>query len=265
MTAVQDTSLRDASAAAASTPVPLGRLTKVELRKLVDTRSGRWLLIAIAVLTAGVIAVYLFAASPDELTYDRFVQVTSTPQSILLPLLGILTVTSEWGQRTGLVTFTLEPRRGRVVLAKLNAVVLLGLAAVAVALLLAALGNVLGAALQDGDGAWGYGPTEVREVVVLQLSGVLQGLAFGMLLTNAAAAIVLYFALPTVWGILTSTVEWFRDIATWVDLGTTSAPLVEHDMDAGAWARFAVSVLIWVAVPLALGWWRLLRRELKAG
>ena len=253
-----------AAVAPMSERVPMSRLLKVELRKLVDTRSGRWLLIAIALLTAGVITVFLFAAPPEELTYENFVQVTGTPQAILLPILGILTVTSEWGQRTGLVTFTLEPHRGRVVVAKLIAVVLLGLAAVAIALILAALGNALGPALQDGDGAWEFGPTWLLELAVLQLSGVVQGLAFGMLIMNSAGAIVVYFALPTVWGILTGTVEWFRRIATWVDLNTTSTPLLEHDMDADAWARFAVSALIWVAVPLALGWYRLLHRELKS-
>lgn len=265
MSTVQSSSRRaPAPVAPMSERVPLTRLTKVELRKLVDTRSGRWLLIAIAVLTAAVVTIFLFAAPPEELTYENFVNATGTPQSILLPILGILTVTSEWGQRTGLVTFTLEPHRGRVVVAKLVAVVLLGLAAVAVALLLAALGNVLGAALQDGDGAWGFGLDWVRDLVVLQLSGVVQGLALGMLIMNSAGAIVLYFALPTVWGILTGTVEWFRQIATWIDLNTTSAPLLEHAMDAEAWARFAVSVLLWVGLPLALGWWRLLHRELKS-
>ena len=39
--------------------------------------------------------------------------------SFLLPILAIMLVTSEWSQRTALVTFTLEPRRSRVVLAKL--------------------------------------------------------------------------------------------------------------------------------------------------
>jgi len=36
------------------------------------------------------------------------------PQSWLLPVLGIMAVTSEWTQRTGLVTHTLEPRRSRI-------------------------------------------------------------------------------------------------------------------------------------------------------
>ena len=40
------------------------------------------------------------------------------PLAMLLPVIGIMAATAEWTQRTGLVTFTLEPRRGRVVLAK---------------------------------------------------------------------------------------------------------------------------------------------------
>jgi hypothetical protein len=61
-------------------------------------------------------------------------------------VLAILTVTTEWTQRTGLVTYTVEPSRLRVTLAKLVAVVALGLVAVTVALVVAALANVVGAA-----------------------------------------------------------------------------------------------------------------------
>ena len=244
--------------------VPMSRLLRVELRKLVDTRSGRWLLVGIAVLTAAVITVFLFAAPPEELTYSNFVTATGTPQGVLLPILGILTVTSEWGQRTGLVTFTLEPKRGRVVLAKLLAVLLLGLLAVLVAFALAALGNVLGQSLQDGDGSWAFGVEGFRDILVLQLLGVLQGLALGMLIMNTAGAIVTYFALPAAVGILAGTVERFREAAEWVDINTASVPLSAHDVDAGDWARLAVAATIWIVVPLVLGWFRLLHRELKS-
>ena len=263
-TVVQTSGTSSPGAAQALSPVPMSRLLRVELRKLVDTRSGRWLLILIAALTAVVVTLFLFAAPPEELTYENFVNATGTPQGILLPILGILTVTSEWGQRTGLVTFTLEPRRGRVVVAKLLAVVLLGLASVTVALLLAAGGNQLGQALQDGTGAWDLGWGGLGDILVLQLLGVVQGLALGMLIMNSAGAIVTYFALPAVWGILTTTVDFFRRIGEWVDLNTTSATLQAHDMTAGAWARLAVSALLWVGLPLLLGWVRLLRRELKS-
>ena len=91
----------------------------------------------------------------------------------------------------------------------------------------------------------------------------MQGVALGMLIMNSAAAIVTYFALPTLWGILTSTVQWFADIGRWVDLNTTTIPPSTHEMDGDAWARLAVSVSIWVLVPAALGLVRLLRREVK--
>jgi ABC-2 type transport system permease protein len=244
--------------------VPMARLLQVELRKLVDTRSGRWLLVAITLITAAVVTIFLLTGPPDELTYDSFVNATGTPQGVLLPILGILTVTSEWGQRTGLVTFTLEPHRGRVVVAKLLGVVLLGLSAVGVALALAAVGNQLGQVLQDGAGDWAFGLGAVRDIVVLQLLGVLQGLALGMLIMNSAGAIVTYFALPAVWTILAANINTVRRAGEWIDLTVTSLALRTHDMDAGASARLAVAASIWIGLPLALGWLRLLHRELKS-
>jgi len=128
-------------ALADTSPVSQGRLVRVELRKLMDTRAGTWLRLGIALLTAAVVVIFMFAAEPSELTFTNFVNATSMPQAILLPVLGILAVTSEWGQRTRLVTFTLEPHRGRVVVVKLAAALVLGAAAVVVAIGLAALAN----------------------------------------------------------------------------------------------------------------------------
>ena len=179
----------------------------VELRKLVSTRAGFWLLAAIGIITVAVIVVFLFVADADQLTFINFVGATATPQSLLLPVLGILAVTAEWSQRTGLVTFTLEPSRARVAVAKLVAVVLVGLLAVVVALGVAALGNVAGMVLMDGAGTWNMGVPNVRDFFLLQLLGVVQGFAFGMLLMNAAAAIVLYYVLPTAWTVLFSMVH----------------------------------------------------------
>ena len=139
------------------TAVPFSRLLRVELRKLVDTRAGFWLLAAIGIITVAVVVVFLFVADPAQLTFMNFVGATATPQSLLLPVLGILAVTAEWTQRTGLVTFTLEPSRTRVAVAKLVAVVLVGLLAVVVALGVAALGNVAGMVLMDGAGTWNIG------------------------------------------------------------------------------------------------------------
>lgn len=158
----------------------------------------------------------------------------------------------------------LEPRRSRVVAAKLVATMVMCAAAVVVALGLAALANVIGAAAFGGDGGWAFGAEGTRDIFVNQLVSMLQGLAFGMAIMNSAGAIVAYFGSITAWGILTNTMEWFADIGVWVDLNTTSVPLFTHEMDGDAWARLGVSVSIWVLLPLLLGLVRLLRREVKS-
>ena len=203
--------------------VPFARLVRVELRKMYDTRAGRWLLIAIGLATLAGVALFLFFAPPDELTYNNFVGVTATPQAFLLPVLGILVVTSEWSQRTGLVSFTLEPVRGRILWAKVGAVVILGVVAVALLLGLAALGNALAVSTQGGSGDWSFGAEGLRDVTILQLTGILSGLAFGMILLNSAAAIVLSFVLPTAFGILFGIVASLQDAAPWIDLNTLSS------------------------------------------
>ena len=162
---------------------------------------------------------------PKDLTYWNYAGSTLTPQGILLPVLGILAITTEWSQRTGLVTFTLEPNRGRIAVAKLVAVVLVGLLAVVVALGVAALGNVAGMVLMDGAGTWNIGAANVRDFFVLQLIGVVQGFAFGMLLMNTAAAIVLYYVLPIAWNALFSLVGALDGLAPWLDFNTAIAPV----------------------------------------
>jgi ABC-2 type transport system permease protein len=245
--------------------VRMSRLIRVELRKVLDTRAGMWLLIAIGLLTVTAVTIFLFAAETRELTYENFTSVTLTPQGFLLPVLGILAITSEWSQRTGLVTFTLEPSRGRIVVAKFVAVIALGLAAVAVLLVAGALFNLLGAAVMDGPGDWNLGVAGGRDFVLLQLMAIVQGLAFGMVLMNSAAAIVLYFVIPTGMSILFGLVGALEDAAPWLDLGTAQQPLYDdHSLTATEWSQLLVTATIWIIVPLVAGAIRLLRAELKS-
>lgn len=243
--------------------VPLARLVRVELRKVIDTRAGKWLLILIAAITALVVVIFLFAADEPDLTYDNFLTATGSPQGYLLPVLGVLAITSEWSQRTGLVTFTLEPSRSRVVLAKFVAMVLFGLAAVAVAYALAAGGNGLGMAAQSGDGSWHYSASWVAEVCLGQVIGITEGLAFGMLFMSSAPAIVVYFVAPIGWSVLFGLVSWLRPAGPWVDLNNATAPLFNHDMTGQAWLHLGVASCIWVLAPLVVGVVRLLRSEVK--
>jgi ABC-type transport system involved in multi-copper enzyme maturation permease subunit len=248
---------------------PLSRLTAVELRKMIDTRAGRWLLISIGLLTALAMTVLLIVAITQEgaLTYFDLSGVATIPMALLLPVLGILSVTSEWGQRTHMVTFTLEPRRTRVVTAKLLSGVAVALAAVAVSFAIGAVCNLLYGLFGTLDVVWNVGWEEVVSYTILHVLGLLTGFAFGMLIVNTPAAIVVFvaysFILPGITAAAAAIWEWFADIQPWVDFAYSQTPLTEGDLAGVDWPEFFVSGLLWFVLPLVLGIWRLLRAEVK--
>ena len=176
-------------------------------------------------------------AKQSDRTFINFMGATATPQGFLLPVLGILLVTSEWNQRTALVTFTLMPVRGRVMVAKVAAALLAGLAAIVLAVGMAALATVVGGA----DDAWAnIGLDDFAKFGLLQVIGVLQGLAFGLLFLNSAAAIVTYFVLPIAFSIVANLWSALKDAAPWIDLGTSQQPLFgATNMTGEQWAQLA--------------------------
>jgi hypothetical protein len=248
--------------APAHQPIPTVRLTVVELRKLADTRAGLWLLILIGLGTVGTAAIQLGWAPDAELTFAGFFAFGLLPSAVLLPVLGILSMTGEWSQRTALTTFTLVPARSRVIAAKAAAGVLVAVAATAATMLLSAAANLLGIAL-GGDGRWSVAASLIWQGALLEVVFVLMGMAFGALVLNSPLAIVAYFALPTLWSGLGEAIRVLHGAAAWLDLDVTSGPLSEPSMTAGEYSRLGVSILLWVVLPLSLGSWRILRREVS--
>jgi ABC-2 type transport system permease protein len=248
----------------ADAPIPFTRLVRTELRKLTDTRASRWLLAAIIAVTPVVVAVMLVVAKPQDLTYARFADFTQAPQKYLLPVLGLLAMTSEWSQRTGLVTFTLVPDRRRVLLAKFTATVALGLAVIAVAFPAAAVGNALGAALRGGDGSWSFGASASADIALVLLTGLVQGMAFGMALLITAAAIAVFYVAPNLWSVLLNS-GGLHHVAPWIDLNQAQGPLYDHDITGAGWLQLLVAAAIWVVVPLVIGVARVSRTEVKSG
>jgi ABC-2 type transport system permease protein len=249
---------------------PFSRLVRTELRKTWDTRAGFWLLLATAVLTGAVMVIQLAVVVVQDLvvTYNDFLTSTNFSIALLLPVIGILLLTSEWSQRTAMVTFSLEPHRGRIVLAKVVVGLLLGLAAVVVALGLAAVCNLLLNAMSDLGGGWDLSVEQTAYFVLLQEIGMLTGFAFAALLLNSPAAIVLYmvysFVLPGIFEIAASLIGWFEDLRPWIDFAQAQAPLFDGTgMEGKDWAYFAVSGVLWLVLPLAIGVWRVLRAEVK--
>jgi ABC-type transport system involved in multi-copper enzyme maturation permease subunit len=243
--------------------VPMQRLVHVELRKMVDTKAGRWMLIVMSSISLVVVGALLIWGESDEMTYGNFLGFTALPLAMLLPILGIMAATAEWSQRTGLVTFTLEPRRGRVVIAKVVAALILGLVVTAAAFVFAALANVIGAGVGDGSGAWDVTWKVGLGVVLGFAIYVLQGLAFGFVFLNTPFAIVASLLLPTVWTIAVSLVSSLAEPSKWLDLNQVTEPLFSGSMSGENWGQLSTSFGVWVLVPLLLGAWRVMHREVK--
>jgi ABC-type transport system involved in multi-copper enzyme maturation permease subunit len=250
--------------------VPFGRLVRVELRKLFDTRAGRWLLISIGLVTVIVLGIQLAVVVGQDIDakYTDFMQGANAPMAILLPVLGIMSVTSEWSQRTGMVTFSLEPSRTRVMVAKFTSAILVSLVALVVGLVLGALANVLYGAISGDTLIWGSLGKVVVTYFTAWVLGMATGFAFGAVFLNSAAGIVLYFVysfvLPGIFGIGAALMGWFKSLQPWIDFNFSQAPLLDASIHgAKEWGQLVTSGIIWLVLPLAFGMWRILRAEVK--
>ncbi|HYN64293.1 MAG TPA: hypothetical protein VES36_06775 [Candidatus Limnocylindrales bacterium] len=238
-------------------PIPFARLLRVEWRKSVDTRAARWFLGVITLLTCAAPMLPLFLPKQFEQTTLTYLFPTALVLALLLPLVSILALTSEWGQRSVLVTFAQEPRRARVVAAKLLSGAILAVAASAVAVAASAGALAISGALGRSvvwNLEWKYAACFLAFVLVNSL----MGMAFGALLLNTPAAIVLFLALPTIWTLISYGV--LEDIGRWLDTAQTFRYVLEADWN-GHTGPILVSCAVWVAAPLAIGIVRTLRRE----
>ena len=236
-------------------PIPFSRLVRVEWAKATDTRAARWLLALVALSTAGIMLVPVLSPTTFDQTYASYLRVASLGLNILLPVVAILLFTGEWSQRSVMITFTQEPRRMRVLNAKLGVSMVLGgggavfggvVAAVGLGLA-AASGRTLEANLSLG---------AITSYLLYVLLNVLAAVALGALLQNSAAAIATSFALPAAVALLGTA----STLLDWIDMATAWIWLIDNDW-AGHVPQILFSIAFWVAVPLAAGVVRTIRRD----
>lgn len=237
-------------------PIPFRRLLLVEWTKATDTRAARWLLALVPLSTIGLMLVPILAPSSIDQTYTSYLTFAAAALGLLLPVVTILIFTSEWSQRTAFTTFTQEPRRIRVIKAKLAASLLLGGGAAIVGGAVtaaglgvaAASGRTLDANLTAGSAA-GF--------VVCALLNVGFGVALGALLQSSAAAIAASFVLPAATGLLIAA---SKPVGQWLDSSTAFNWVLQ-----GQWAdhvpQIVVSIFLWVVAPLTSGVVRTIRRD----
>jgi ABC-2 type transport system permease protein len=238
----------------------LGRLTLVELRKMTDTRAGFWLLLVTALLTVAVVVIAGITLDEQDRTLRDFIAIASVPISLLGPVVGILLVTSEWTQRTSLITFTLVPHRSRVLVAKLFAGVSLALIGFQICLAAGLLATAVFGG--DGDGTWSFSAALLGQDALSVLISMLAGIAFGAALLASAPAIVLFFVLPTGFAAL-GQISALEGAAKWLDQSRTTEHLMERTLSGTEWAKLGTSVALWVLLPAVIGYWRVKRNDVR--
>jgi ABC-2 type transport system permease protein len=248
-------------------PIPFTRIMGVELTKIFNTRSGFWLTAGIGISALLATAAVIIFASAEDQTYDSFGAAIGMPMVVLLPIMAILLVTSEWSQRSGLTTFTLVPNRSRVIMAKMTVAVVVGALSIVVALAIGAVGNIVGSTIAGVDTVWDISLNQALTIILANVLGLLIGFMLGVLIRNSAGAIVAYFVYGFVLAgltmLLANTQQWFEDLQPWVDFNYAQSYLFEGSMSGQQWAQLGVSGVLWILIPLSIGLALIRRSEVK--
>lgn len=235
-------------------------LTKVELRKMTNTRAGFWLLFSIAAVTVLIVVLMLILGDADERNLRKIMEGAIQPAGIALPIVGILLVTSEWSQRTALSTFALVPNRLLVMGAKFAAALVLSLSALLFVRAVGTLGVVISEG-SFGSDVLNFPATMLGQDFVFVATAMLGGVAFGALLLSSAPAIVAYFLLPIVFAAL-GELSFLDGAADWLDSSRTLAPLADQVLSGEQWAQAGTTLLVWLGLPAIIGLWRVRRAEI---
>lgn len=251
-------------------PVPFTRLVGVELRKSYDTRAGFWLLVSIGGVVGLLLAIatIITVVQAEPVRYVDFVTIAAYIGGILLPILGIMLVTSEWSQRSAMVTFSLEPRRVNVVLAKMVVGVLLTLLTLLVALVMGVVCTGICELANPDITTWEIDGGDLAGFAITQTLAMLGGFAIATLLLNTPASIVVFFiyrfVLPFIIAIAGALIGWFETVGEYINFQVAQGEISNWDLSGGEeWGHFLVSAFIWLVLPIGFGLWRILRAEVK--
>ncbi|MCK0439307.1 hypothetical protein MUG78_07495 [Gordonia alkaliphila] len=245
--------------------IPFWREVLVELRKSVGTR-GPWIVLGVLGLVwLGVCAVALSTGTLGS--FGELLTSFGVMTRIFVGVLAILLVTSEWGQRSVVTAFTLEPRRERVLLAKLTAVAIGAAVIFAGMLVLTSLiVAIRGASFADAADA-------IRGDGIRALFDVLMAFAIAIAILNTAGAMVTYLVVPEVivptvllLGSIGTTAgegTLFEKVAPWVYPRDALSGIGQVAPDAQDWGQVLVCAVIWIGLPGLLGVYRVMTNEVK--
>lgn len=247
------------AAAAQFSVTPFSRLLRAEWRKATGTRAARWLLFAVAVITICGLEVPLLFPHDVPQTRASYLTWAGLGLTRLLPIVLMLAMTAEWSQRTAMTTFTQEPRRARVLAAKILTGTAISLAGAAYAFGVTELAVVAARAAGRHIAPGLNWPQLAGFAMFVLLTGAI-GIAWGALLHNTAVAIVSYFAVAGAFSLLM--IPALQSAGNWINTGQTYGWVLDGQW-AGHAGQIATSTLLWIVLPLTAGLIRTLRREVR--
>lgn len=174
---------------------------KSEFRKLLTVRSTYYIT-AFALLVTGVINFFVGRNSSMHLASDGLASIALNTVAVLgiaVSLVSILLVVHEYRHNTIGYSLTIANRRLKVMASKMVVVtayaVVMAFLTVLVSILLARIGMaVKGVDLVSQDFDW-Y--NIAWRTIIFMIGSAISGLVFGFLFRGVAAAVVLYFVVPT--------------------------------------------------------------------
>ncbi len=236
--------------------IPMTARLRIETRKMFNTRGQILMFVGIGVFMLAMVALVFGTMSADERTFGNIAQALLVPLIYLLPVVGIISMSSEW-RGSAMVTYTLDPRRSRVFWAKV-------LVLVALVIVLIASVMAVSAVL-----AWATGaPFEpLRDIAMLHLGSLagiggltLAGAGLGAALLNVALGIVIQLAFMPLLPQVLSMSSVTKPIVPWVDLNGLMQLLLGA-MWPDDLLKAASVLTLWIALPLVVGLWRNAHKE----
>ncbi|NNG34361.1 ABC transporter permease subunit [Nakamurella aerolata] len=240
--------------------IGIGTMFRIEFRKLVDTWAGKLLLAGILGIVAVICAWLIFRQDGEQVNFADFGRAQVNVVGLLAPVIGLMAITAEWTQRTALTTFTLMPRRGQVLLAKVLASLVLTIATIAASLLLTAGSAWLAGQLHGGGVSVAGAADVVRSTLIVGALTTVMASAFGALVAQTAIAVALYFLAPTAYSMISQAL--FPEAAKWLDVFSAFDRLSSTHPGADLPATL-LSITVWIVIPAVVGFTWAMRREVK--
>jgi hypothetical protein len=116
---------------------------------------------------------------------------------------------------------------------------------------------------------WDVTITQCLYYVLGMILSLLIGFMLGVLIRASIGAIVAYFVytflLPTIFGLLATSQQWFHNLQPWIDIQFAQSGLFVFDksLTAEQWANIGVTGIVWLVIPLLVGLRLVMRTEVK--